>query len=165
MTDQPNELFTVMTRESLDDLPQFPLPDGYRVRWYRPGDERDWLAIHEAAYAPETITLDVFRREFPDQEALAQRQCFILDPDGAPVATATAWIHNNGFDARYGCVHWVAVAPQAQRLGLGKALMTILLERFKALGYSRAYLRTSNPAAIRLYQQAGFAVISTPGSG
>ncbi len=157
MTDQPNELFTVMVRDTLDDVPVFPLPPGYSVRWYRPGDEQHWLNIHADDY-----TSALFWREFPDQAALADRQCYVLDPEGTPVATATAWVSNNGFDARYGCVHWVAVAPQAQRLGLAKAMMTILLERFKTLGYSRAYLRTSNPVAVNLYEQFGFVVLTSP---
>ncbi len=157
MTDQPNALFTVMVRDTLDDVPNFPLPTGYTIRGYRPGDEQAWLDIHGDGY-----TAALFWREFPDQAALVERQVYVLDPQGAPVATSTAWINNNGFDARYGCVHWVAVAPQAQRQGLAKAMMTVILERFKALGYSRAYLRTENPAAVNLYAQFGFVVLPSP---
>jgi ribosomal protein S18 acetylase RimI-like enzyme len=157
VTDQPNELFTVMVRDTLDDVPVFPLPSGYTIRWYQPGDEQHWARIHE-----DTYPVSLFWREFPDAAALAERQVYILDPAGTPVATSTAWINNNGFDARYGCVHWVAVAPEAQRQGLAKAMLTILLERFRALGYSRAYLRTGNPIAVNLYEQFGFIVLSTP---
>ena len=76
MTDQPNALFTVMVRDTLDDVPHFPLPDGYTVRWYRPGDEQAWIDIHGEGY-----TSDLFWREFPDAAAPTERQIYILDPD------------------------------------------------------------------------------------
>jgi ribosomal protein S18 acetylase RimI-like enzyme len=159
MTDQPNELFTVMVRDTLDDVPNYPLPVGYSARWYQPGDEQAWIDIHGEGH-----TAELFWREFPDAAALAERQVYILDAGGSPVATSTAWLNNNGFDERYGCVHWVAVAPQAQRQGLAKAMLTLILERFKALGYTRAYLRTENPLAVNLYEQFGFVVLSMPPS-
>jgi len=32
-----------MVRATLDDLPSYPLPDGYVLRMYRPGDEHAWV--------------------------------------------------------------------------------------------------------------------------
>ena len=38
-----------MIRENLEDIPQHPLPPGYSVRWYRPGDSQVWFAVEKAA--------------------------------------------------------------------------------------------------------------------
>ena len=35
----------ILERSSLDDLPCYPLPEGYRYVYYREGDKKDWIAI------------------------------------------------------------------------------------------------------------------------
>jgi GNAT superfamily N-acetyltransferase len=55
-------------------------------------------------------------------------------------------------------VHWVAIVPECQGIGLGKALMTLLCQRLRELGHDQAYLFTSSErvSAIRLYLRFGF---------
>jgi GNAT superfamily N-acetyltransferase len=152
-------VYVHMERDHLGDIPTLPLPEGYSIRWYASGDERAWTDIHLRAEEFAEITAEVHPREFGrDGSLLASRQCFLLDARHSPIATATAWFDDDYHGRRYGRVHWVAVVPEHQGLGLSKPLLTIVLQRMVALGHDRAYLRTSTArlAAINLYAQFGF---------
>lgn len=149
-----------LIRDHLDHLPNFPLPVGFSVRWYQPGDEAHWLAIHRLADEYNDITPDLFERQFGgNRQELPRRQCYLLDATGNPVGTGTAWFNDN-WEGRgpYGRVHWLAVLPAHQGLGLGKALMTFVCQRLRELGHQRAYLSTiaARVEALGLYQQFGF---------
>ena len=153
-------LSVIMVREHLDGIPQHALPSGFTIRWYRPGDEAHWVAIHRLADRYNVITPERFTREFGrDPERLRQRQCFLLSPRGEVIGTATAWFDDDFRGRRYGRVHWVAIVPAMQGRGLSKPLMSVVCERLRALGHDRAYLTTSTARipAINLYLQFGFA--------
>jgi GNAT superfamily N-acetyltransferase len=148
-----------MVRKTLDDIPEFPMPTGYSYRCYRPGDEEHWFRIHLAADRFNTITPELFRERFgSDTSLLAQRQLYLLDASGFHIGTGTAWFPHGFRHARTGRVHWLAVVPEQQGRGLGKALMTVLCRRLRELGHDRAYLFTlsARVAAIRLYLGFGF---------
>lgn len=149
-----------MIRETLADIPVHPLPPGYAIRWYRSGDESLWIAIQAAADRYNKITPELFLAQFYAADArLEQRQCYLLDPAGSAIGTATAWVDDQNGDPAAGRVHWVAIVPAAQGRGLAKPLMTAVCQRLQELGHRRAYLTTSmaRPAAIGLYLRFGFA--------
>ena len=153
-----NKLLT-MIREHLEDIPVFSLPPAYSLRRYQPGDEQAWLAIHSAADHYNTITPELFVGEFGnDSVTLAQRQFYLCDSQQTAVGTATAWFNNNYQGKPYGQVHWVAISPKHQGLGLAKPLMTATCQRLREFGHKRAYLMTSSArlAAVNLYLPFGF---------
>src|SRR5947209_8012960 len=83
-----------LVRPNLDNLPEFVLPAGFSVRWYQPGDEVHWLRIHLAADRLNEITPELFLEQFSSDSALlAQRQCYLLESRGEPIATGTAWFN------------------------------------------------------------------------
>jgi GNAT superfamily N-acetyltransferase len=148
-----------MLRENLEHIPQFALPDGFSLRWYVSGDDRAWFEIHLAADHYNQITPDLFEKQFGgDAMELSKRQCFVVDPYGQPIGTATAWFGNQPQTKELGRIHWVAILPKYQRRGLSKPLMTAVCERLVELGHHRAYLNTSSERkpALRLYLQFGF---------
>ncbi len=148
-----------MKRDDLDGFPRFPLPDGYAVRWYQPGDEEAWRAIHVVADQYNTFTPDVFAEQFgTDGERLAQRQCYLVDPSGAMVGTASGWHGDAEWGESCGRIHWVAIVPEHQGRGLAKPLMSIVCERLWDLGHRSAFLTSSTArlAAINLYLRFGF---------
>ncbi len=154
-----------MIRATLADIPAYPLPTGCAVRWYRPGDEVNWVAIQAAADRYNEITPQLFAQEFcpagVPAASLEERQCYLLDPAGRPIGTATAWVDDLTGDPAAGRVHWVALVPAEQGKGLAKPLMTAVCQRLAALGHRTAYLTTAmdRPAAVGLYLQFGFAPV------
>jgi GNAT superfamily N-acetyltransferase len=148
-----------MIREHLKDIPQFPVPSGYSVRWFQNGDEGVWQQIQSAAEKHFEITPDLFAKEFgSDTPLLDERMCFLCDHLQHPIGTATAWFNNDYNGLPYGRVHWVALVPEMQGKGLSKPLMTIICNRLRELEHERAYLTTSTVRfhAIRLYSKFGF---------
>ena len=148
-----------MIHDSLADVVATPLPDGLIVRPFETGDAARWLAIQSSTGIYDAIPGDLFEREFGDRpDGLPGRQLFARDTGGVDVATATAWYPEADRSADMGRIHWVAVCPEVQRRGIGRALTGIALERLRALGYRRAYLTTGagNAAAVALYLDVGF---------
>ena len=151
-----------MAREGLGGLPAYALPAPFSFRWYRPGDERLWLEIQASADEHNDITPGLFEGQFGgDAEALAARQCFLIDGEGRAVGTATAWFDRVYEGREWGRVHWVALVPRMQGRGLAKPLLAAVCGRLRELGHERAYLTTAPERipAIGLYLKFGFAPV------
>ena len=153
-----------MIRPTLDGLPSYDLPASYRLRWYRPGDEAAWIAIHVAADPYHHFNLDLFWREFDrDVTLLAARQAYLCPvtkdgTEGRPIGTATAWFGAGDARQAEGLIHWIAIHPAAQGQGLAKPLLACICHRLQELGHQSVYLNTSTVRipAIRLYLAFGF---------
>jgi GNAT superfamily N-acetyltransferase len=147
-----------MERPTLRDLPSVPTPRGFSIRGYRPGDEAAWTEIQTAADRFNHITPELFGNVFgSDVHVLHQRVLFADDAEGRPVGTAAAWWKTGPLD-RVGRVHWVAVVPEYQERGIGRALVANAVCRLCDLGHDAAFLTTSAArlSAIRLYLAFGF---------
>jgi GNAT superfamily N-acetyltransferase len=149
-----------MIRDNLDDLPSFPLPQRFSIRWYQTGDRAIWENIQKRCeYDPRPFPQDLFERGFgANPAALPERMVFLLDKAQRPIGTATAWLDEN-FDGKlYGRVHWVAIVEEFQGRGLAKPLMSIVCSRLRELGHTRACLKTATHRvpAINLYKKFGF---------
>jgi GNAT superfamily N-acetyltransferase len=148
-----------MLRQTLDGIPEYPLPDGYSIRSYVPGDRRAWVALWQASEPFLTITPETFDVEFGEDLAAMEKRClFLVGPDGADVGTGTAWYIKKYQDKGWGRVHWLAILPPYQGRGLSKVMLAAVLKRMRALGHRRAMLDTQTPrlAAIRTYLDFGF---------
>ncbi len=159
MADLKENVGVKMVRKDLENLPQFALPFGYSFRAYRDGDEEHWLRIQRAADRFNKITPAWFDQEFgPDRGPLAERQFYILNPRRTPVGTGTAWLSDDCPEHWPGKIHWLAILPEYQGRGLGKALLTLICNRLRELAHHGAYLLTSSARviAIRLYSSFGF---------
>jgi GNAT superfamily N-acetyltransferase len=148
-----------MIRRELNVIPDHTLTSPFSFNWYQPGDEEHWLEIQRRADQYNQITSALFRQQFNDDtQALARRQCFILDGEGRPIGTATAWFDPDYQGQEYGRVHWVAIVPEMQGQGLANPLLTVICQRLRELGHERAYLTTAPERipAINLYLKFGF---------
>jgi GNAT superfamily N-acetyltransferase len=149
----------MMSRADVGEVPEFPVPTGFVLRWFKPGDERVWLEIQAAADEYDSFDQGRHEREFgTDVAELEQRQCFLCTAGGQAMGTATAWRDDLGVRPGYGRIHWVAVLPAYQGQGLSKPLLTAACRRLRELGHRGAYLTTSTAriVAINLYLSFGF---------
>ena len=84
-----------------------------------------------------------------------QRELFLVgEADGRLVASAMA-----GYDGHRGWVNYLAVVPDAQGLGYGRALMAHIEAALLARGCPKLNLqvRSSNTAVLAFYRQLGYA--------
>lgn len=135
------------------------LPENYRVVTYHQGDEHCWADIEVSVgeFENKKDALSYFKKEFKDQKALEERCLFIENPRGEKIATTTAWMGT--LDGRPASrIHWVAVKPAYQGLGLCKCLIQEALKICKRFDEASIYLTTQTWSykAINIYYQYGF---------
>jgi len=150
-----------MVRKAGTQLPDFPLPKGYKYTFFEDGNETDWARIETSVdeFDSEFAALLFFKEEFiPYVDELYRRCLFIETEDGKKVATSTAWWSFVN-DERRAWLHWVSVDTRHQGLGLGKAIVskvTRLLEEIE--GDVDFYLSTQTWSykAIDIYKKCGY---------
>ena len=137
-------------------VPECALPQGYRLEFYRDGDEAKWAEIEVAVrqFDAHENAVACFLREFPQTEERGRRMLFAYAPDGSCAGTATAWFNPDG----QGRVHWVAVHPDHRGKGIAKALVCAVVRLLGELnpGPIVLYSGTRSHAAISMYEKLGF---------
>ena len=145
----------LMVRENLDDLPQYEFAQGYYTRSYQPGDMNKWIDIQTASNPDSNFSRERFEAAYDHQTQLLPGKMLLLcDQQGSEIGTATAWFENEDT----GLVHWVAIVPEYQGIGLGKSLVASVLSLLRQIGYKSCILRTkpSKTVGINLYLKFGF---------
>jgi GNAT superfamily N-acetyltransferase len=154
--------YELMLERNLNDLPHFPLPEGYRYVFYQEGDRDRWIDIEKSAkeFTSYEQGLESWNRYYGGREnTLTNRMVFIEDTDGRKVATATAYYDVRGIDqSGDGWLHWVAVRREYQGRGLAKPLITHVLDIMRCLGYTHAKIPTQTTTwlACKVYLDLGF---------
>ena len=49
-----------MLREDLEEIPRYPLPEGYAMRRFRPGDRATWVRIEQESDPEEGLSGETF---------------------------------------------------------------------------------------------------------
>ncbi|MDD6051146.1 MAG: bifunctional phosphoribosyl-AMP cyclohydrolase/phosphoribosyl-ATP diphosphatase HisIE [Clostridiales bacterium] len=134
---------------------EIKLPKGYSIRTYQPGDEDAWAAIL-CTVGEQTSLSDAkaeFTRRYLADAALTNRIFFAVDATGTAVGTAIAWY--DGLRV----LHWIAVHPEHQGKGIGRALCQTAMTLFRREDNNKpVYLHTQpwSWKAILLYISLGF---------
>jgi mycothiol synthase len=132
-----------------------PLP----LRSFRPGDEEAFLAVNAAAFAdhPEQGALDlVGLRERMAEPWFDPAGLFLAERDEHVVGFHWTKVRPDGA----GEVYVVGVSPQAQGIGLGRALVTRGLEHLQPRDVV-LYVEGENTSAVALYESLGFTHVAT----
>ena len=146
-------------------LPDFPCPDGFRVRVARAGDEKNWARIEVAAGEfPDMATAQARCRENygPFGDTMKDTCYFIETVDGTPIGTASA--SSDPFDGELrGRVSSVGMLTEYQGRGLSKPLLSAVTAQLAREGYASAFLGTQTTSwrAIGLYRSFGFEPVLT----
>ena len=150
-----------MRRKAGTPVPPSPLPDGYRFAFFNDGDEASWAKIETSVleFDSEFAALLHFKKKFvPFTDELKRRCIFIENGGGEKIATSMAWWNSVGVQRRP-WLYWVAVAPEYQDLGLGKAIISRITKLMVELeGDTDFYLGTQTWSykAVNIYIRYGY---------
>ena len=145
-------------RRPVADLPEASLPGGVTIRPFVPGQDEDaWLAVNAAAFAEHP---EQGRWTRADIDAREHESWF--DPAGFLLAERDATLL--GFHwtkmhpGQIGEVYVLGVAPPAQGMHLGPALLAAGLHYLAAAGARELmlYVEEASSAAMGLYERFGF---------
>ncbi len=159
--DEMKSMRVIMTRADLNNIPAYSLPEGFKLRLFKKGEQTDWARVETAAYEfeSEEQALARFNEEFgPHLDEFSKRCLFLENPAGEVIGTTTGWYgKEEEWDEVIGRIHWVSIVPEYQGKGLGKPLLTAAM-KVMAKYHDEAYLssRTTNYRALNMYRQHGF---------
>jgi ribosomal protein S18 acetylase RimI-like enzyme len=155
---QPQGHSVIMVRDNFDNIPEAPLPEGYRIRTMTREDAGVWTDIWRDADPYIHISRDMFLGQFGAAiHTLPWRGFIVEDEKGVAVATIVAWFKDLPETTEYGRLHWLAVRPAHQGKGLAKVLCSHVLKAL-AQWHEKAMLDTDSErkGAIALYEKFGF---------
>lgn len=176
-----------LRRSLYSPLPELVLPEGIRLRAFRPGeDDQEWLALNGRAFAghpeqgdwtPDDLHARMRESWFnPAGFLIAERD----GPDRRPQMIGFHWTKvHGGTHAGFGVeadpdapahahepigeVYVVGIDPDVQGGGLGRALTLAGLRWLRAQGLPQAmlYVEADNAPALAVYRRLGFTLWDT----
>lgn len=146
------------------------LPQGYFFKKYEEGLEKEWAKTETRVleFENEEKALSYFTKDLiPYKEQLKKRMVFVMKGENIAVANACAW-YINYKGTHQAQVHYVAVRPEYQGLGIGKAVFKKALSLFPIYEPGQdIYLHTQTWSykAIEMYLKLGFYLIKDDSLG
>jgi len=158
------ELWKMRLTTSTAELPDAGLPDQVALRAFVPGqDEEAWLAANKAAFSHHPEQGNMTRQDLDARmaEDWFDPAGFLLavDPAGRILGFHWTKVHpRHGSHPAIGEVYVVGVTPEAQGMGLGKALTVAGIKYLQDKGLHAVMLYTDadNAPAVSLYRGLGF---------
>lgn len=168
---QPIRYFYQMVRPNLDDIPDFPLPNGLEIRPVTAEHyQAIWMAIHETGQ-------DEWGSTEPNEDAY---RAWVKSPNFQPNLWQIAWVkdtnqvvghvltyiqheENKQFNRKRGYTEGIGVSREWRRRGVARALISLSLQAQKEVGLidSALVVDTKNASgAIYLYESCGFQVVN-----
>lgn len=151
-----------MRKDKLRDFQVPVLPEGFFYKMYEDGNQYDWARLEARVneFDTQEKALTYFENEYsnPYCNELYKRCVFVCNPDGVPVATATAWFMSSSLGMK-SWLQWIACDPDCQGRGLGRAVIAKALSLYRNMNFdSDIYLHTQtwSHKAAYLYWKLGF---------
>jgi mycothiol synthase len=144
-----------LEKDDLDNVPLIPVPDGYRLRTYREGDEVGIARIYAASNLCYGIVEDVLENMIR-QPCFTPERLFVVEYAGKLVGTAAAWIESGNPGVGY--LHMVGTLPEHRGRRLGAILTVAAIGYSRNEGFMRQQVATDDwrEPALRLYLDLGY---------
>lgn len=142
----------------MDAFVEHPVPEGFLVRNYRPGEERVWIEINKCGIFGPDAGMEGWENMVVKRGGLVPERdiLFATLADDIPVATLTAYVRDDGF----GAIHMVSARESVRGHGIGKALLAIGMKKLREAMPPVSITRLSTDdwrlPAIKGYLGAGF---------
>jgi ribosomal protein S18 acetylase RimI-like enzyme len=156
----------IMKRSANIPVMEPALPEGFSFVYYSDGLELKWADIECSVGEFDTIeaATDYFVSKYlPYVDELYKRLIFVRDKNDDEIATVTGW-WDDSVKGRDASLHWLAVKPGYQGLGIGKALVHKCLQVLGETERNKdVYLHTQTWSykAIGIYLKMGFEIVET----
>lgn len=157
-----------MVRPNLDNIPDFPLPDGLEVRPVTPDHLRTiWEADQEAfrdhwGYSEPTEEDYASWLNFPYTDHSLWKIAWDGDQVAGQVKSFISPKENQEYNRKRGYTEFISTRRPWRKRGLARALIVLSLHELKARGMTEAALGVDaeNPnGAVRVYEACGFEVV------
>ena len=135
-----------------NDIPPRNLTPMFQIRSYKPSDENAVLALWTRC---GLISLDSTARADIHRKLSVQPELFLVGTlESAVIASAMA-----GYDGHRAYLYYLAVSPEHQRKGCGRAIMKHLegLLRERGCPKLNLFVSTDNVSGLAFYERLGFA--------
>ncbi|MCZ8517681.1 GNAT family N-acetyltransferase [Paenibacillus filicis] len=154
-----------MIRRDLLNIPQYSVPNKYKIRTYNKGEEHIWAAVEVSVneFKDEAAALTRFGQEFGQHlDEMSLRCLFMENEHGEVIGTTTAWYGTLDEMETWGRIHWVGIKPAYQEKKLAKPLFSAALKILSRF-HTKAYLTTQTTSyrAINMYLDYGFEAFIT----
>jgi ribosomal protein S18 acetylase RimI-like enzyme len=166
-----------MLYNNLSKVTEIALPEGYSYRFFNGSDEdiQHWvdIVVSSGDVKSQEEGFEGFETYYrPYISELSDRCLFIINKEGIPVGTSTAFflvspqpglpeISENPEPMPgkvTGHLHWVSIKEDYKRRGLSKPMITRTMKIMHELGYKAAFLHTQTPSwvACKIYLDLGW---------
>lgn len=140
----------------------------FDIRPFEWGDIPQITAIYRHEVLNNTATFDT---EPPSESLMATGKfapmmemghpCYVAERDGDLLGYAYASVYRPRPAYRFTCEDTVYCAKEAQKMGVGTALMQAVIDRAKAFGFKQmiGVITSESAGSIRLHEKLGFRVV------
>lgn len=158
--------FVRMARSLGEPIPDVALPEGFSLITGDQIDTADWVEMHNQTFIDHwnfhPLTVEQANHYLTNPDYQPKLDLVAIAPDGTYAAFCYAHIHaeeNQVYQRQDGWIGMLGTRRGYRRLGLGRAMLLLGLQRLQARSMTRALLGvdSQNPnQAYRLYESVGF---------
>ncbi|HUN08631.1 MAG TPA: N-acetyltransferase [Aggregatilineales bacterium] len=139
-------------------VPSPALPPDLSIRpLHGTAEVEAYVAVHRAAFDSRNMSVDWRARTLKHPAYLPEIDFVAQDSQGKLIAFCIGWTGSvNG--VKSGQIEPIGVLPEAQRQGIGRAMLLTALNQMRAMGCEVIYIdaESDNEASTQLYTSVGF---------
>jgi GNAT superfamily N-acetyltransferase len=114
----------------MNEIEDYPVPEGFHIRTYRPGEENIWVEICKNGLCGPDADISAWNNSILDQETIIPQRdvFFVCDENDVPKATITGFVMRN----TRGDIHMVAASEEVRGKNIGRAMLSHAMKKLAA---------------------------------